>query len=142
MKQLYRNESSNAKWNAQRNLQGRTHYVDDDTMRFHKSRIIASRDTDNGLLFWLIESCALDMNNSKRGFRFVIFDVFGTVLERPDLESTYSTSDKARKAMYETLNKLDAYAITMEGIAREERSAAREFDDMRTIVTELQKKTA
>lgn len=37
---LYRNESSDAKTNAQRNLCGRTHYVDEDTLRWHKSRVL------------------------------------------------------------------------------------------------------
>ncbi len=35
---LYRSESNNPKWNAQSNLSGRTHYVDEDTLRWHKSR--------------------------------------------------------------------------------------------------------
>ena len=29
---------------------GRTHYVDDETLHWHKSRVLSSRCTDNGLL--------------------------------------------------------------------------------------------
>ena len=48
---LYQSESSTPKYNAQRNLQGRTHYVDEDTLKFHKSRIISEHDSCNGLIF-------------------------------------------------------------------------------------------
>lgn len=34
MPNLYRNEASDPRDNAQRNLSGRTHYVDDDTLRW------------------------------------------------------------------------------------------------------------
>lgn len=44
MPELYREQGNNPKYHAQRNLQGRTHYVDDDTLRFHK----AEKDDANG----------------------------------------------------------------------------------------------
>ncbi|KAH2035914.1 hypothetical protein KXW51_006159, partial [Aspergillus fumigatus] len=78
MTTLFRTESHDPKTNAQRNLCGRTHYVDDDNLRFHKSRVISARVVDNGLLFAIVTSDALDFENRKRGFRYVIFDVFGT----------------------------------------------------------------
>jgi hypothetical protein len=64
--QMYRNQASDPKSNAQRNLAGRTHYVDDDTLRFHKSRVISARHVDQGLLFAIVTSDALDMNNTRR----------------------------------------------------------------------------
>lgn len=134
---FYRNESSNHKWNAQRSLSGRTHYVDDDTLRFHKSRIIYTTNTDNGLLFALIESVGLDMNNTKRGFRFVVFDVFGTVLERATLADSYTTSDKARKAMWSFLDTVDAKAHTLAELDRQQKAAIRELDDLRVKVNAL-----
>jgi hypothetical protein len=60
------------------NLCGRTHYVDQDTLRWHKSKIISSHVVDGGLLFAIVTSDALDMQNTKRGFRYVIFDVAHT----------------------------------------------------------------
>lgn len=94
---LYRNESGDPKTNAQRNLSGRTHYVDDATLRWHKSRVLRAQVSDQGLLFWIITSDALDMNNTKRGFRYVIFDLFGTTLARPDLEHAFSQERHLRK---------------------------------------------
>jgi hypothetical protein len=134
---LYRNESSDPKSNAQRNLQGRTHYVDDDTLRFHKSRVLSARHTDGGLLFAIVTSDAADMNNSRRVYRYVIFDVFGTVLDRPDLEHGFKTSDKATKAMWESLNAIDAPAITLEAIERARLAYLRELHELALSVSKL-----
>jgi hypothetical protein len=110
--QLYRNEYSNAVADARRNLMGRTHYVDPDTMRLHKSRILCARVHADGLLYSITESCAADMNNRKRVFRCVIFDINGTVLYRPSLEDSCSTRDKAEKAMFKVLEGINAFKVT------------------------------
>ncbi len=97
---LFTHESGHPKYNAQRNLRGRTHYVDDDTLRSFHSRITSSGIIGNawGLLFRVTESCALDMHNTRRGFRCVVFDVFGTAIHRPNLENTFRTGAQAEKA--------------------------------------------
>ena len=136
MPNLYRNENSNPKWNAQRNLMGRTHYVDDDTLRFHKSRVISTMTSGNGLLFVLITSDALDMNNTKRGFRYVIFDMFGTVVGRVSLEEAYRTSSQATKAMWAYLNTLDAVGLTLSAIDRAEHYHKQEMDELRAKIQE------
>ena len=135
MTSLYRSESSNPKWNAQRNLMGRTHYVDDDTLRFHKARVLSARHIDGGLLFSIVESVALTYNGNKRGFRFVVFDLFGHIVgERADLDHTWTSSEAASKAMWAELDKLDAIAITEEGIARETKAHLRDMDELRTAI--------
>ena len=96
--ELFRDKSSYPKPNAQANLEGRTHYVDDGSLRFHSARIISARHYMDGALFVIIESTALDMYNTKRGFRFVAFDIFGNVIERPKLDESFRTSEQARKA--------------------------------------------
>lgn len=131
---LFRNESSDAKHNAQRNLEGRTHYVDDGSLRFHKSRILMTRVVSNGLLFALIESCALDMNNTKRGFRYVVFNVFGTVVARPKLEDSYRTHKAAEKGMWAKLNELDAKALTLAAIESATTGYLAEMDSLRKTV--------
>ena len=140
---LYSHESSTPKWNAQRNLQGLTHYVDDDTLRFHKSKVISTYITDNGLLFVLIESASKDWENRSRGFRYVIFDVFGNVVgNRVKLDDMWSTSKAATKAMLAELNTLDAIAITKEAIDRQEKQFAREIEYARAELAKLQVKAA
>ncbi len=134
MPNLYRNESSDARTNAQRNLIGRTHYVDDDTLRWHKSRVLSSRVVDGGLLFAIITSDALDMNNRKRGFRYVVFNIFGEVISRVNLENTFSAPERASKAMWVWLNECDAKAVTLAAIEAQERSFAREMAELRAVV--------
>jgi len=140
--ELYSSKSSNPKWNAQRNLQGRTHYVDDDTLRYHKSRVLSARHTDNGLLFAIVCSDALDYQNTKRGFRYSIFDLFGHVLDRPDLEHAFRTSEQATKAMWEALNKIDAKQVTFNAITRERKQQNEELDRLACTVHGMVDKVA
>lgn len=103
----------NAKNNAQRNLSGRTHYVDDSTLRCFFSRIISTAETDNGLVFMLVESVAGDYQNRSRGFRFVAFDITGTIInERASAskETLFRSSEKASKAMWEWADEFNAMA--------------------------------
>jgi len=114
---LFQSESSDPTNNAQRNLTGLTHYVDADTLRWHKSRVLSTAILADGLLFRITESCALDMNNTRRGKRCVVFDVFGTAVCRPDLESTSATSDAARNASASEVSALDLAAHYREALA-------------------------
>lgn len=98
MLSLFGDQSSDPKYNAQRNLQGRTHYVDDDTLRWHKSRVLHARSEANGTLFVLCTSDAKNMENTERGFRYLAFDVFGSCVYRPELQDATKTRDQARKA--------------------------------------------
>jgi hypothetical protein len=132
--QIYQNKSSYPKPNAQENLMGRTHYVDDDTLRFHHSRILSSHVLYEGLLFAIITSDAMDYENKTRGFRYVIFDLFGTVINRPKLEEMFKTRNQASKAMWAMVNTLDAKAITLAGIENAEKWHKMEMDELRSKV--------
>ena len=128
---FYQNEGSTAKSNAQRNLVGRTHYVDEDTLRWHKARVISARAVDQGLLFAIVTSDAKDMRNTERGFRYVIFDVFGDILGCTELEKAYRTSAQAEKAMWKALNAIDAVSVTLAAIDKAESYHCEEMDRMR-----------
>ena len=91
-------ESGDPKFNAQRNLAGKTHYVDDDTLRWHKSRVLGTAILHGGLLLRVTCSDALDMHNTKRGYRCAVFDVFGTAVSRPDLEHAATSKQAAINA--------------------------------------------
>jgi len=134
----YTKESTNPKSNAQRALSGRTHYVDPDTLTYHKSRILRTFILEDGLIFGLIESVALDPDNRTRGCRSVLFDIFGTVLERNELEDCVKTRKQAEKAMWADLETIDAKALTLEAIARFENRAKYEADDMRKDLEKIQ----
>lgn len=100
-----------AKYCAQRNLTGKTHYVDEDTLKFFHARIVSTRGMQEGLLFGMVTSVAKDSDNRSRGFRFVVFDLFGTVLnDRDHADSMHNKSDKAAAAMAEWLESFDVLA--------------------------------
>jgi hypothetical protein len=128
--QLFSKQASNPKANAQRNLMGRTHYVDPDSLRFHKSRVLSARHTDGGLLFAIVTSDALDYQNTRRGYRFVIFDLFGHVVERTELENAFKSNRSAEKAMWDALDKLNAKALTLAALRRERARQIATFDEL------------
>jgi len=93
--ELFGDKSNDPKHNAQKNLSGRTHYVNDDTLRFFGSRIISAYPTNDGLFFKIVESVATDHNKSRRGFRVVVFDLFGCAVFRPSFDECTSSSAAA-----------------------------------------------
>ena len=111
-------ESSNATLNAQQNLAGRTFYAEPDTLRWHKARILNSRDIWCGAGLMIVESVSLDWDNTKRGYRFAVFDVFGNVIERADLENTWKTADGARKAFWKWLEGFDVFGYYAETLVK------------------------
>lgn len=98
----YANNSSYPDSNAQSALEGKTHYVDADTLKYFKSRILMSCACKNGFYFILQESLPHPDHEMKRVRRNVLFDVFGrTVDDERIRDITYTSSDKAEKAYYE-----------------------------------------
>jgi hypothetical protein len=91
----YTDKSSDHKRNAQENLKGRTHYAEEETLRFFHARIVSSAADQNGLFFKMVESIALDYDNNRRGFRVVMFDLFGQVIYRPSIDECTSTKNAA-----------------------------------------------
>ena len=96
--------------NARQNLRGRTHYVDEDTLRYFKARILDGRKTDDGLLFVLVESVNSKPDHGGLNKRGVVFDVFGTVLTERD--SWFRTSEQAAKFAREFVAGFDAVKHT------------------------------
>ena len=133
--QLFENKSYIAKVNVQHNLEGRTPYFDENGMKFHKSKILYSTITDKGLLLAVIESYAVDMHNTKRAFRPVIFDVFGDIVnERLSLEDGLKTKDQAKKLMWEQLNNINAKKVTMQGIKDARKWHDHKLRNLRTVM--------
>jgi hypothetical protein len=101
---------------AQNQLEGRTHYVEDSTLRYFYARVIGAHDDADGLLFWIVESTAQDHENTARGFRPVVFDIFGEVVFRPNLSGMVKTSDKARALYRDWLESFDIVAHYREAL--------------------------
>lgn len=132
----FREESSDPKHNAQRNLDERTHYVCDGNLRFHKARINSAFVTAGGLLFVIEESVAVDMHNIRRGHRYVVFDVFGTVVSRNDLENCKSTAKAAHKEF--TAQEFDLVKHYTTAIREELKRAAEKAAALETAVAEIE----
>jgi hypothetical protein len=81
---------------AQRQLDGRTHYADDNTLKFFGARINETRQDNNGLWFALRES--VQPPHSARVHRWCIFDIFGQC-ERTEERSTGAGADKLLPAL-------------------------------------------
>ncbi len=135
--ELYEDKSGSATRNAQLNLMGRSHYVEPDTLRFHKSKVLKTVVTDNGLLLALVESYAADYEGTERRFRGVIFDICGNALFRPGLMDGSRTRRAAEKEMWTALNGLDAVSLTLQAIDKAAFYHTQETERMRNHVLTL-----
>jgi len=131
----FSDRSYDAQRNARINLEGITHYVDLDTLRYFKARIVKAFDSCHGSIFFLVESVAKNPDNSERGFRFVLFDVFGVVVNPRD--TYYTTSDKAKKAGYSFLETFDLMAHYRKAIAGKAKAVEREHAALVVALCEL-----
>lgn len=111
---LFDDHSYDAKRNAQRNLEGRTHYVDDGTLRYFSARVLSSTEMMSGTFFRIIESSASNWEKTERGVRVVMFDVFGETVYRPDLDGMHRTRQQAEKAFWVWAETFDPFAYYRE----------------------------
>ena len=112
----YNDRGSDPTLRAQDALSGRTHYAEPGNLRFHFARITSARGISMGAFFMLVESCAADYENTRRVFRAVCFDIFGTVVYRPDLDESSSSTAAATTAFYAFWNKFNEVAYYQEEI--------------------------
>jgi hypothetical protein len=119
---------SQPKHEAQEALLGRTHYVTDSTLRYFHARITSARPIMEGLFFEIMESSSKDMHNTARGFRVVVFDVFGETVYRPGIEDMKSTSAAARKEYELDFAIIDPAAYYTERLQSRARTLAREAE--------------
>ena len=137
--ELYGNKSSYSKVNAQENLEGRSYFATDSALRFFGARINSAHHTASGLLFFIVESSFLDMQKTRRGFRFHLFDIFGNEIGNQELDQAVKTSDQARKAGYQFLDNFDLpkhYAQKLEDLARKAEREAKEARKIAQQITE------
>ena len=125
--ELFSDKSSYMVDNVVRNLENRTHYVDKSTLLFFNARIVGGSDQCAGTVFRLIESLPNGFGG-KRGFRFVAFDVWGTVLNEREF---FTTSQKATNGFYTWLSTFDLIGHYREAFATRASRVKREHDDLR-----------
>ena len=142
MARLYKQESCYPKPNAQINLEGRTYFATDSTLKCFGSRISSAHETCNGLLFYIIESSFLDYNKTKRGFRYAIFDIFGEAVARLPMDDAFRTSEQARKAMWKELNAFDVAEHYKKALSSISKRKAVEAEDAAQALQHLEEAAA
>lgn len=93
--------------NAQDALNGLTHYCDPNTLRYHHSRIVGACVVSCGAFFKVTETCSQDYQNTRRGYRVVLFDLTGEAVYRPSLDELTRTREQADKAFWAWFNSFD-----------------------------------
>lgn len=93
--------------NAQDALTGLTHYCDPGTLRYHHSRIVGACTVSCGAFFKVTETCSQDYQNTRRGYRVVLFDLTGKAVYRPSLDELTRTREQADKAFWAWFNLFD-----------------------------------
>lgn len=134
---LFGYKSCYPKYNAQENLRGKSHFVDDETLRFFGSRISRASETCSGLLFYVVESSYLDMNKTKRGFRYAVFDLFGNEVARQSLDEALPTSERAYKAMYDRINSLDVAEHYRQALQSVIRHSSRKTETAKEVLAKI-----
>jgi hypothetical protein len=128
----------NATGNAQHNLEGRSHYADPGTLRYHKSRILSARPISNGAFFLILESCALDYENTRRGARAALFDLSGHAVYRPKLDECHRTREQASKAFWAWFDTFDESAHYLESIRQRAEKLAEQAATLRQVAATLE----
>jgi len=88
--------SNNPTRDAQLNLEGLTHYVSPENLRFHRSRILEASPVLGGRFYMIRESCTLDWEHTRRGQRCVVFAPDGEMVYHPSLEACGSKTKALR----------------------------------------------
>ena len=114
--QRFERTGYDAKAMAQLNLSDRTHYADDDTLKFFSARINSARVECNGLILVITESTARGFNDPAREHRFVAFDLFGNVLN-DRREQDFRRGEQADKAKRDWLASFDVLAYYKHAMA-------------------------
>lgn len=134
---LYQTRYTAPKSAAQDALSGRTYYADESTLRYHHSRILACSAHHAGTFLRIVETTALDYQNTQRGFRVVLFDLTGETVYHPNLDACHKTkiaAYRAFEAWFATFNPIEHYRALL--TTRAERTA-RQAAEMAAVAQDL-----
>lgn len=103
----FQSESMYADYDAQRNLNGRTNYVNAETLKYFKSRILRAKASKNGLYYVIQESLPHPDFEMKRVRRNIVFNVFGTVIGEWR-DACYTSAKRADETFFIALSWCDS----------------------------------
>jgi len=124
---------------AERLTDGKTHYYSASTRRFHGASVSKLRVIADGMALAAIERVSLDMNHTRKGYRVVIHDLTGTVInDRLGLDPAHKGLAAAQRDFEAQCEKhSDGAAILREAIANETRTHKRALDALITAAQKL-----
>lgn len=129
---LFTRKSCYPENDAPQNLRGRTHYVDADTLKHFSARVLNAGHSENGLLYWIVESVNSRPTNGGYTRRAVIFDVFGEVLA--DRDNWHKVTGKAVDEALQFVRSFDAVKHTAQKLQdRAKRDIARAKETVKTL---------
>ena len=126
--------SGTPKQRAQKQLEGKTHYVDESTLKYFKCRIVSALPVSNGLFFKIIENLPNDPTTNKKGFRAVVFDVFGEIIFRLNLDEMSKTAHLADTAFYKWFEKFNETEHYIRKFQEESNTLQKQANKMRNCV--------
>lgn len=131
---VFNNRHYTPKNNAQRNLSGKTHYVDQETLAAFHSRILSAGAIKEGLIFVIIESIPADYQISlTRVHRFVAFDLAGNIIEKKET----TTKAKAEKLAKEWSASFDEMAYYKELLTQEATFFAKMAENRKELAAKM-----
>ena len=104
----FKEYSANHKRNAQANLSGLSHYVDNETLKFFNARVVESKVSYCGLYFILIETKSADYENKTRCKRATVFNIMGKILHQTECKSTNNKNHKIISEAYEFIDNYES----------------------------------
>jgi hypothetical protein len=123
---------------AQRNLEGLTHYVDDKTVASFKAKIHSVHVMEEGLMLCLVESVQAGPNaESGRVFRPVFFDVFGNTIYKPSIDDSDSTLKAANLSMWKQADEIDIIKATIEGVETKRDACQKQAEEYNELLEEI-----
>ena len=125
---IYTNLRSDPTIDAQKNLSGRTYYTEPETLRFHHSRIVGGGVHLCGAAYRVLEITALDYDNTRRGYRAVLFDLTGRTIYCPKLEECHRTKEQAMRAFWAWFETFDPLAYYRERMNEQADQKARDIE--------------
>lgn len=136
--QLFKDRAGYPLSQAQRNLEGRTHYVDDSTLAFFSAKILACHIFDDGLILGIVESLkAGPDDDAGRIYRPVYFDLFGNTVLRPEVEDSFKTQKQAMAALWTMADEVDAQDATIAGIKEKQKMLQDEIDKLDVLAKQF-----
>ena len=124
---------------AERLTDDKTHYYSASTRRFHGASVSKLRVIADGMALAAIERVSLDMNHSRKGYRVVIHDLTGTVInDRSNLDHAHKGLPAAIRDFESQCEKhSDGAAILRAAIDEETRTHERALDALITAAQQL-----